>query len=303
MTSPFLTIPPDRWLKANKWAFAFLDNYPVSPGHTLIVTRRLVPTWFEATREEQAGIIELIGEVKAHLDSLDPKPDGYNVGFNAGEAAGQTVMHLHVHVIPRYLQDMPDPRGGVRHVIPWKGNYKVDAVPSLSLGGPDDPLLEHLTPLWHQASRVSVLSAFVRQSGLGVIRHLLDLACRTRGFHFRIVAGDYLGITQPEALEQLRGWEALYDGRVEVRVIETDELPDASRSFHPKSWIFESPEGDMAFVGSSNITRSALLNGIEWNLLLDRRKDPTGWSKALEGFETWWRRGHILSPCGSGRAA
>ena len=66
----------------------------------------------------------LVGEVKALLDErLDQKPDGYNVGFNAGAAAGQTVPHVHVHVIPRYAGDMGDPRGGVRHVIPGKGNY------------------------------------------------------------------------------------------------------------------------------------------------------------------------------------
>ncbi len=73
--------------------------------------------------------MELVGEVKRLLDQqLDPKPDGYNVGFNAGTAAGQTVPHMHVHVIPRYAGDMADPRGGVRHVIPEKANY-------FSLGG------------------------------------------------------------------------------------------------------------------------------------------------------------------------
>ena len=112
MTSPFLAIPSESWLCANGVAFAFLDNYPVSPGHALIVTRRVVPTWFDATSEEQLWIMELVSEVKNLLDQREPRPDGYNVGFNAGEVAGQTVMHLHVHVIPRYRGDMPDPRGG-----------------------------------------------------------------------------------------------------------------------------------------------------------------------------------------------
>ena len=108
MDSPFISISPDRWLCANAVAFAFTDNYPVSPGHALIVTRRIVPTWFEATREEQHGILDLIDQVKAILDTTEPTPEGYNVGFNARAAAGQTIMHLHVHVIPRYRGDMPE---------------------------------------------------------------------------------------------------------------------------------------------------------------------------------------------------
>ena len=105
-------------------AFAIWDRYPVSPGHALVIPRRLVATWFDADAQEQAALLELVNLVKQHLDAtLKPKPDGYNVGFNAGEAAGQTVMHLHVHVIPRYAGDVEDPTGGVRHVIPDKANY------------------------------------------------------------------------------------------------------------------------------------------------------------------------------------
>lgn len=122
MSSPFLSVPDCSRVASNALAFAIPDQYPVSPGHTLIATRRVVPTWFDATREEQLAILELVDEVKARLDR-ERKPDGFNVGFNVGAAAGQTVMHLHVHVIPRYLGDMEDPRGGVRHVIPERGNY------------------------------------------------------------------------------------------------------------------------------------------------------------------------------------
>ena len=91
----------------------------MTPGHTLVVTRRLVPTWWDATEEERDAVLSLVDEVLRLLDLGYPRPDGYNVGFNSGEAAGQTVPHLHVHVIPRRKGDMPDPRGGVRHVIPW----------------------------------------------------------------------------------------------------------------------------------------------------------------------------------------
>ena len=107
----------------NDLAAAFRDRYPVSPGHTLVITKRHVPAWFEATREEQHALLELVEVVKNALDD-ELHPDGYNVGFNVGEAAGQTVAHLHVHVIPRFAGDVDDPTGGVRLAIPDKGNYR-----------------------------------------------------------------------------------------------------------------------------------------------------------------------------------
>lgn len=121
-SSPFLDAPASSWVASNALAFAIRDRYPVSPGHTLVVPRRLVSGWFDATAEERAAIFELVSEVKGLLDA-ELHPDGYNLGVNVGEAAGQTVMHLHVHVIPRFSGDVEDPRGGVRHVMPGKGNY------------------------------------------------------------------------------------------------------------------------------------------------------------------------------------
>ena len=89
------------WLCSNQLAFAIFDSFPVSPGHVLVITRRVVPTFFECTAAEQQALMALVGEVKALLDErLEPTPDGYNVGFNSGAAAGQTVPHVHVHVIP-----------------------------------------------------------------------------------------------------------------------------------------------------------------------------------------------------------
>jgi diadenosine tetraphosphate (Ap4A) HIT family hydrolase len=127
--SVFLEVARTEWVAENARAFAFRDRYPVSPGHTLVVTKRLVADWFAATDEERQDVMALVSEVKAALDRGEPRPDGYNVGFNAGAAAGQTVMHLHVHVIPRYVGDMDDPRGGVRHAIPSKGNYLASKTP------------------------------------------------------------------------------------------------------------------------------------------------------------------------------
>ena len=120
--SPFLQLSDADWIASNDLAFAIPDPFPVSPGHTLVITKRLVPTWFEASQYERFAIIDLIDEVKRLLDQRTPAPDGYNVGFNAGLAAGQSVMHLHVHVIPRYSGDVPDPAGGIRSVVRGKKN-------------------------------------------------------------------------------------------------------------------------------------------------------------------------------------
>jgi diadenosine tetraphosphate (Ap4A) HIT family hydrolase len=131
--SAFLDVPEATWVCANAHAFAFRDHFPVTRGHTLVVTRRVTPDWFTATDDERAAVFALIETVKRCLDE-ELAPDGYNVGFNVGAAAGQTVMHLHVHVIPRFRGDVSDPRGGIRHVIPGKANYLCEAVTS-----DDDP--------------------------------------------------------------------------------------------------------------------------------------------------------------------
>jgi diadenosine tetraphosphate (Ap4A) HIT family hydrolase len=98
------------------------DGYPVSPGHALLVTRRHVANWFEASHEEQQALAGAIASARCEIEKRH-HPDGYNIGINTGEAAGQTVFHLHVHVIPRYAGDTPEPRGGVRRVIPGKAAY------------------------------------------------------------------------------------------------------------------------------------------------------------------------------------
>jgi diadenosine tetraphosphate (Ap4A) HIT family hydrolase len=122
MTCPFCTLAPDTLILAMPRVVAIRDRFPVNPGHTLIITRRHVPTYFDADEDERLELWEAVAAVKAALD-LELHPDGYNVGFNVGEAAGQTVMHLHVHVIPRFRGDVDNPRGGVRHVISSRGNY------------------------------------------------------------------------------------------------------------------------------------------------------------------------------------
>ena len=121
-TCLFCAIPREQILIDGPIAVAARDSYPVSKGHTLIIPRRHVASFFETTDEERQAMMKLLDEMKAMLDR-EHKPDGYNIGINNGPAAGQTVMHLHMHLIPRYAGDLPDPRGGVRWVIPEKAAY------------------------------------------------------------------------------------------------------------------------------------------------------------------------------------
>ena len=98
------------------------DGFPISPGHTLIVPKRHVASFFDLTPEERADLLALLDAAKADLDR-ELSPQGYNIGINDGAAAGQTVPHLHIHLIPRFPGDREDPRGGIRWIIPEKADY------------------------------------------------------------------------------------------------------------------------------------------------------------------------------------
>jgi diadenosine tetraphosphate (Ap4A) HIT family hydrolase len=103
----------EKYFDENEHAFAIFDKFPVNRGHTLIIPKRHYASFFDSTPEEVAGFYSLIHNVKGYLDE-EFKPDGYNIGINVEQAAGQTIFHLHIHVIPRYAGDMDNPRGGVR---------------------------------------------------------------------------------------------------------------------------------------------------------------------------------------------
>ena len=118
----FCTIPRDQVLIEHPLVVAKRDGHPVSKGHTLIIPRRHVASFFETTEEERQAMLKLLDEMKARLDR-EHRPDGYNIGINNGPAAGQTVMHLHIHLIPRYAGDTADARGGVRWIFPDKAAY------------------------------------------------------------------------------------------------------------------------------------------------------------------------------------
>ncbi|WP_037375878.1 HIT family protein [Sedimenticola selenatireducens] len=128
---PFCTLDAKRILRQTHHAIVIRDGFPVSRGHTLIIPKRHVNSFFELTDDERVDIFSSLNAAKEYLD-YELRPDGYNIGINDGAAAGQTVPHLHIHLIPRYKGDRPDPRGGVRWVIPKNADYWSDREDAVS---------------------------------------------------------------------------------------------------------------------------------------------------------------------------
>jgi diadenosine tetraphosphate (Ap4A) HIT family hydrolase len=119
---PFCRLDAARIYAENDVAIATPDAFPIGQGHTLVVPRRHVASIFDLTDEEQATIWRLVAKVRAKLQH-DLNPDAFNIGVNDGRAAGQTIMHAHVHIIPRRKGDSHDPRGGIRWIKPDKAKY------------------------------------------------------------------------------------------------------------------------------------------------------------------------------------
>lgn len=321
--SPFLQVPATEWLASNDLAFAIPALDPAAPGHTLVVLWRVVASYFDATGEEKAALWALVDEVKALLDER-LHPDGYDVSFSTGELAGPRVRHAHIAILPRCrelagatparrTQGAPRPSGAPHHD---------ERRPPLATGGENDPLSRHLGPLFSTATDIAIVAAFVTETGLDVVRRWIFQALRA-GARLRIVTGDYLAFTQVDALRQLLGWTALEleeagepvapveptpRGQLRVRVVETALADGSERAFHPKSWLFESRDAGVAFVGSSNLSRSALETGVEWNLRVERAIDPVGYASVRQAFEALWasatastRTGSTPTPSASAR--
>ena len=115
-------IEPNRILYKGKQFFLIKDGFPVSPGHILIISNKEKIDYFELDSHERIELTELIAKAKEIIED-EYEPDGYNIGMNCGEVAGQSVMHFHCHIIPRYQGDMKNPKGGIRHCVKGKGNY------------------------------------------------------------------------------------------------------------------------------------------------------------------------------------
>lgn len=132
-TCPFCNPDHTKVVIANDHAIVLYDDFPVTPGHSLIFPKRHMASFFDATRDEQAAMFDLVAEMRQLLQNTPQPPfnnggsltlpDGFNIGINDGAAAGQTVMHMHIHLIPRYAGDTSDPRGGVRWIMPEKAPY------------------------------------------------------------------------------------------------------------------------------------------------------------------------------------
>ena len=304
---PFCAPDSSRVFLKLRHAFALWDGFPVTDGHALIVPYRHVPSWFDASDTERAELFSGLDPVSAIIREQHGPIDGFNFGINSGTAAGQTVPHLHLHVIPRRHGDMPDPRGGVRHVIPGKGNYLRGIPPPPIEGAADEdidafrrfealreavlttgesnPVFPHLTTDLAHAKRVDIAVAFVMPSGVERLYAHFDELLK-RGGSLRLVTGDYLGVSDPDALQRLLALQAQHGGaRVELRIFESASPPSPKLlgrgaggegalntgptqaiSFHPKAYLLTRDYGPaVAYIGSSNLSWSALNDGVEWN--------------------------------------
>jgi superfamily II DNA or RNA helicase/HKD family nuclease/diadenosine tetraphosphate (Ap4A) HIT family hydrolase len=280
MSCPFCSVDASRIAFSNDLVIAIWDGFPISPGHLLIIPRRHVPNWPDLSAAEKSTIWSAIDRGQAVI-SEQFGPDGFNVGFNERAAAGQTVFHFHLHIIPRYAGDVIDPRGGVRHVIPDKANYLAAGAvlettnQRLVTGGDDNPLLPNLLLNLDRSMTCDLAVAFLLDSGARmIVSHLRDFL--TRGGRARILVGDYLEVTEPSALRRLND----LTGDLQVRVYEARD-----RGFHLKTYIFQTDTEGVAFVGSSNLSGPALTSSIEWNYKVISRQEQAGFAEIRAGFE------------------
>jgi len=118
----FCNLRDERIILECEHTITFIDTYPASPGHSLVVPKRHFATYFEANDDEILAIGQAVQKAKKILDE-EFSPDAYNIGINNGDAAGQSIKHLHVHIIPRYKGDVKDPKGGVRWILKDRANY------------------------------------------------------------------------------------------------------------------------------------------------------------------------------------
>jgi superfamily II DNA or RNA helicase/diadenosine tetraphosphate (Ap4A) HIT family hydrolase len=305
---PFCTIRLDKIVFSTESFVALMDEFPVTPGHLLLVSKTHLAEWSSLSSRARENIAEAINEAKERLQA-EYAPDGFNIGFNEGAAAGQTIPHFHIHVIPRRKGDMEDPRGGVRHVIPDNGNYlrpknplQVKEMPAnfnwdsasnamssaphdlqLITGG-DDPLYDHLIQHISDARKIDIAVSFVMDSGMSMIAPRLQDFLHRDG-KLRLLTTDYMDVTDPSALHKLND----LSGNSTTYVYESK-----GRSFHPKSWIVELRDGSgIAMVGSSNLSKSALTSGIEWNFRFHSPGRQDGWLEAKTAFEELLQDDHV----------
>jgi len=280
---------------SNELAIALRRDHPRERGQIEIVPVRHVADWFDTSNEEKLAILALLDRMR---EVLPETPTGYSINFDTESPT----KHLQIHVVPRRGRDRARPATSRQRA----------ATTLLSTGGTADPFLAHLEPMFVRAANIVILAAFIQDSGVEQLQERLH-SCLERGTRIRILTGDYLNLTQSRALRHLldlvHGEQIVADddeekveifqGRedlLEVRVVEIERLlrEKIGSTFHPKAWIFTSDDFGTAFVGSSNVSRAALLDGVEWNLRLERGQDPSGFQHVLDSFEQLWSRGRTL---------
>ncbi len=276
---------PHRILLAERRVLVLQASAPVSPGHCLVVTRRHVPTWWEASLEERADLMEATFQVRRILDE-GFHPEDYQVTFEAGASPGRGPNHLHLHVIPRYTatgnRGMDGMPGGATRVAEAPGSSwrVIPGAPHSKplVRGESDPLYPHLVAALKRAARADIAVAFLMLGGWNRMRvHFEDLLAR--GGRLRLLTGDYMDATDPEALTAVLDLRQQWG--FEARVFEARKT-----SFHPKCYLFRSPEGTAtAFVGSSNLSLSALQGGVEWNYRALSEVDRQGVAEVQSAFE------------------
>ena len=265
----------------NEYVRAMLDGFPVTEGHCLIAPRRHIERFDELTDIERAELMKAVAQVWPSVRGL---ATDFNLGMNDGRLAGQTVPHVHLHLIPRRFGDIHDPTGGVRGVIPdrrdWKRFRQYPPPPARGLlaGSPHEALETELLLAFDDAVTVDMAVAFLSKSGIDIIEEQCrDVLARPLA-RIRIISGDYLGFNAPQDLRRLLG----FGTQLELWVYETN----AKAGFHAKSYMFKDEAGrKTAFVGSSNLTARALQSNVEWNIRIDDHTNASTVTSAENSFE------------------
>lgn len=280
MSCPLCSVDESRIAFSTELVIAIWNESSANSGHLLIVPRRHARSWADLNSAEKTATWSAIDQAQATISERF-RPDGFSVGFDQGPAAGQTVFHFHLHIIPRYAGDVADLRGGVRYAIPANKTHPPSgqSLPELTIKrlvtGGDDPLLPHLLLHLDKSTTCDIGVAFLLDSGARlIVAHLRDFLAR--GGRARILVGDYLDVTEPAALRRLND----LSGDLVVRAFEAHD-----RGFHLKTYIFLTDVEGIAFVGSSNLSAPALTSSIEWNYKVISSHEETGFLEITGGFE------------------
>lgn len=278
---PICDIRDSDCLLATDWSRMYWEKPGLGTGRIVVALRRHVLSLLDATETERVSLFDGIASARLHIEAWNP-PDGYEIRLNSKADVTWPMPHLHALVIPRFSGvDLERVLGQVSSASPAAthsvvlSRQQLPHVRALISGGAD-PLLPHLIAHLATALRVDIIVAFAMASGVRLIEeHLRDVLARNG--RVRILTGDYLSVTEPEALFRLLD----LGPRLELRAFVC-----AGQSFHPKSYLIIDHDGSgTALVGSSNLSQTALRNGIEWNYRIIRSSDETGFHTVQDEFE------------------